>query len=123
MGGTADRVVPIVLLILGLACFNAADAHGQDAGYVDVLLATPVATDQPLYLGSTPLSGRGHFLLRLPVADLTLKGSAWFSETYCRIRVRRDRLTTVTVRFVYQRPRCECEIRAPDSTAAMTVCQ
>jgi hypothetical protein len=108
-------------IILGAPGLTGCD--GQDTGYVDIALASGVPAERPLYVGSTPVSGHGHILLHRSVGTVSLKNRAWFGDEYCQIRVRKDRLTTVTVRIVNQRPHCECEIRAPDAAAEVPICQ
>jgi hypothetical protein len=123
MRAAAARLARILTISVILGAAGLAGCDGQDTGYVDIVLAGGLPAERRLYLGSTPVSGHGHVLLHRSVGTVALKDREWFGEEYCRIRVRKDRLTTVTVRIVNQRPRCDCEIRAPESTAEIPTCQ
>ena len=109
-------------LLFGLILISCAES---ERGYVHVRLINMINLETPIYVSTTPISGLGERIFREGIGTIALtNGASWGNgKTYCELQVRKNRITVVTVRVVNQQPRCECEIRAPESTAARIVCK
>lgn len=98
----------------------------QDAGYVQVQLGRTGIFRQPaLFLDGTRLDfARGHsVVLRFRTGQVSLRTSrsAWGSAI-CRVVVRKNRITVLSVAATEDPPRCLCQIHAAESTPAETIC-
>ena len=98
----------------------------KETGYVQLRVLPPNAvTAIALYLDSSKLdfSRSSSVTLQFKTGLLALKeqDSAW-APAICKIRVRKDRISALTVALTQNPPKCVCEIRAPESTANSLVC-
>ena len=117
------RAINLVLLWLIVVVAGCDDGG---TGYVQIRVspASTVAA-MPLYLQGTRLDfARGPTVtLQFKTGSLILKGtdSTW-APAICKIVVRKDRISTLTVTGAQNQQKCVCEIRAPDSTSESVVC-
>lgn len=98
----------------------------RDTGYVQIRVVPPnaVATVS-YYLDSSRLdfSRSASVTLQFQTGLLALKelDSSW-APAICKIRVRKDRISALSVLAAHNPPKCVCEIRAPESTESGLVC-
>lgn len=106
-----------------------AGCDAQDTGYVQVQLAQPARPGgigaAPLFLHGAKLDfSRGQAVVmqfRTGRVALKTSDSTW-SPAICRIVVRKNRISVLSVAATENPPRCICQIRAPDSTPSESVC-
>ena len=118
------RRLGAVLSMLGALALAGCDP--QEAGYVQVQLGSGRPQHPPsLYLDGTRLDfSRGPtVVLRFRTGQVALKtsDSVW-REPICRIVVRRNRISVVSVTATEAALRCSCQIPAPESTRTEPVC-
>ena len=118
---------------IGRLCFGAIAAllllggcDAQDTGYVQIQLARPgPAGAPPLFLDGARLdfARAPHVVMQFRTGRISLKtsDSAW-SPAICRVVVRKNRISVLSVAAAETPPRCLCQIRAAESTPAETVC-
>src|SRR5690349_17765833 len=102
----------VTTLLLG--CREDEIGHVQ----LQVLPATAAATTN-LYLDGVKLDfSRGAtVLMRFAAGTISLKtANAYFTPAICKIVIRKDRLSVLSVMVAEMPPRCACQIRAPEST-------
>ncbi len=93
-----------------------------DIGYVQInaVPVTPIMQAQ-LYFDTIRLAPlkNGTALLRQSVGTLTLRADSYGNTTVplCRIEVRKDRITTVTVSMLERPPRCQCRFSSSADAA------
>jgi len=109
-----------------LAALFLGGCDAQDTGYVQVQLGRTGMFGPPaLYLDGTKLDfSRGpNVVMRFRTGRVALKTSdSAFSPAICRIVVRKNRITVLSVAATENPPRCLCQIRAAGSTPTETVC-
>ena len=126
-GGKRRAIVARVLGILASAAIVGAAVYAWkpsgDIGYVQInaVPVTPV-TQAQLYFDTVRLApfNNGTALLRQSVGTLTLRADSYGSTTVplCRIEVRKDRITTVTVSMLERPPRCQCRFSSGGEAAS-----
>lgn len=124
MANPLSRSRPLVNLfaIAALAVICACD-NGN--GYVSIRLVSAIIPNHPIYVGSTPIVGLGDRVVQQKVGTVALNnGARWGdNKSFCKLEVRKNRITIVTVKLVNGEPRCECATRAKESTQSELVCQ
>ena len=110
--------------LLAVLCLGGCDV--QETGYVQVQLGRAgFFGAPPLYLNGVKLDfSRGSMLvMRFRTGRISLKtsDSAW-SPAICRIDVRNNRISVLSVAAAESPPRCICQIQAADSTPTETIC-
>ena len=103
-----------------------AGCDNKETGYVQVRLVPPAAVGTiALYLDGAKLdfTRSSSITLQYKTGLLMLKeqDSTW-AAAMCSIRVRKDRISALTVLAAQNPPKCVCEIRASESTADRLVC-
>jgi len=92
-----------------------------DVGYVQIN-TVPVApmTQAALYFDTIKLAlvKNGTALLRQSVGTLMLRADGYGNNLVplCRIEVRKDRITTVTISILERPPRCQCRFNSGGDT-------
>ena len=94
-----------------------------DVGYVEIKTVPAASYPQTeLYLDSTKLApiNKGDTILSQPVGTLRLEanGFAGTLTPLCRIVVRKNRITTVTISVLERPPRCQCHYTGVDAATA-----
>jgi hypothetical protein len=116
----------LVSLAAVLMLATAYGCGSKDTGYVQLRVAPAAAAASiTLYLDGEKLNfaRSPSVVLRFPTGKISLKTSdSWTSPALCRIVVRKDRISIVTVMAADRPPHCVCEIRAPESSATDTIC-
>ena len=114
------------MVFFALFIFAIAGCDSGETGYIQ-LRVTPAnaAASSALYLEGIKLdfSRSQTVTLQFKTGLLALKGidSTW-APAICKIAVRKDRISALTVMSAQNPPKCVCEIRAPESDATMAVC-
>jgi len=123
MGVMTARVFGLLASAVVVVTAIVACRPSGDAGYVEIK-TVPLAplTQTALYLDSTKLAPikKGDTILRQPVGTLELQGDG-FAGTLtqlCKIVVKKDRITTVTVSVLERPPRCQCRFTGADAATA-----
>jgi hypothetical protein len=94
-----------------------------EVGYVEIK-TVPVAplTQAALYLDATKLAPikKGGAILRQPVGTVKLQADGFGGALtqLCKVVVRKDRITTVTVSVLERPPRCQCRFTGSDAATA-----
>ena len=114
----------VLFILLSLPTIAGCDKG--DTGYVQLRVVPPNAVATiALYLDSSKLdfSRSSSVTLQFKTGLVALKelDSAW-APAICKVRVRKDRISALTVLLAQNPPRCVCEIRAPESTENSLVC-
>jgi hypothetical protein len=118
-----SRLFGLLASVLAAGAVIVACRPSGDAGYVEIKAVPATAfTPAALYLDSTKLAPikQGSAVLREPVGTLELEGDG-FAGTLtrlCRIVVRKDRITTVTVSVLERPPHCQCRYTGTDAATA-----
>ncbi len=94
-----------------------------DIGYVQINAVPATSlTQAQLYFDTIRLAPlkNGTALLRQSVGTLTLRADSYGNTTVplCRIEVRKDRITTVTVSMLERPPRCQCRFNSRGDAAS-----
>ena len=114
-------VVPFVFFTF----FTLIGCDDGETGYVQLRVAPPNAVTTPLYLAGGRLdftrSQTVILQLKTGLSDLKMIDSAW-APPICKISVRKDRISVLTVMPAQNPPKCVCEIRAPESEGDTVVC-
>jgi hypothetical protein len=106
------------LLVVVISC-----SRGGGTGYINVHLIS-FTPQFPIYLASMTISEPGDRIIEHKVGTVSVtNGRHWLAKKmYCQLRIRANRITTVTVRLVDGKPHCQCEIPARESTPDKVVC-